>query len=215
MNGNAKRAARRRAALTAAESAAARELAGRLCGAGWSDPPAGHDAAWLADFLRQTAELVGGRAGPVNYHTALARAGVWFVGYRSRRDWPAPLRAWSAGNKPQPQQCFYNSVMAAAIGPAETLGLSYFEGQVVLPGVPIPIEHAWLGTPDGGAAVDLTFDAADRTRPNRDTFGAGSVYCGVMIPTSFVTRLTYCEETAAPRLGHWLAAVVESRAGGG
>jgi len=210
MTPNAKRASHGRRpvpSLAAKEWPEARELVRTMSGAAVKEYPAGCEvAAFLFDFLTKCAQVM----PRPNYFTTLERCGVWFRGYTHPREYPEPLAAYVSHRKPRPQQCYYNSTMALLLGPAEELGLSYFEGWMCLPRLNVPIEHAWLGTDAGGVAVDLTLPTVDRDGDEQAAeMRAGTVYCGMRVPPGFLNRLTVTEALARPRLGDWIAAAVD------
>lgn len=196
---------------------AERELTGRvldaMAGRGrFTAPPVENDAAKLLTDLMGFA--ANSRIGPRSYYGALYRAGVWFVGYSKPEEWPRPVCEYAQRMQPKACQCYHNSALAVMVGPADELGLMYFEGVVSLPSCPFPIEHAWLGTVAGGVAVDLTFPAADADEQSANPkFREGAVYCGIPIPSSFIRRITIRERYSRPRLGDWLTAAVDSAGG--
>lgn len=192
--------------LTAKEWPEAVELVHTMSGPGEKRPPGDCELSDnLFTFVFQTCQIL----PQPSYFSALAKCGVWFKGYADPKEYPAPLAEYVGWKRPQPQQCFYNSLMAVLIGPAAEVGLSYFEGYTMIPGVGLPIEHAWLGTDAGGVAVDLTLPMVERKKERVSEIRAGTVYCGVKIPSGLLHRQTVAEEIAAPRLPDWLTAAVD------
>ena len=122
-------------------------------------------------------------------HSPLAdfvlRKGQWFMGRAESDDYEIALE-WRRKQKPQPQECYFNSQQFCS----DCHGFHYFEGYYFIGGT--PIEHAWV-VMDDGKVVDFTIEALERkAKQDRSIFidPMTPLYCGVAIPRYFIVQQT-------------------------
>ena len=112
----------------------------------------------------------------------LLEKGSWFEG-RVDSDEYAPTKKWKKKQKPEAQDCFYNSQKFCA----EDNGTRYFEGFVLVQKGMIPSEHAWVVMQDC-RVVDFTLEALEvivaEEENTVDTRGA--LYVGLEVPKVFI-----------------------------
>lgn len=112
-------------------------------------------------FVRHCADGFGRLGGAPFAYTFLAKHGL---------SMEAPAGHRLNGTMPR-KQCFENALLMA-----DATGLVYCEGYGVFPGLPLPVEHAWLWDEAAACAIDPTWPK-------------GGTYFGVRLKTAEVARL--------------------------